>query len=252
MMSYGSQDTKDSLNNCGGSGDPHKQPIQKQDQMQMQKKNANPNHQQQTQDLAADIYCRLYAQIEKILNMIKPNSVPTRFKEFECNSAESDLQDHLLGMEGYLDAMTVFEVDVVKKQLQPLVYPKADDAIRDFKQAIDRIPKTADYKSTINVLKYAINCFENPRSFKNKFPNELSYEIMSKQEREAYLKPDTPEKRTAIVGVHHDSQKLQSKVAKKLDSPQPKPKKLGGRPSPLLDEKEIHSATSKNKTNPFL
>ena len=207
----------------------------------------------QTNALAKDTYQRLMAQVEAVLNRMKPKCVESRFHKFDFNHPDCDLQDLLLGVEGFLDSMSIYEVEVEHQHLAALVYPKADEALKDYRKALQSISKTTDLSSAINVLKYCLDCLETSK-FKQRFPTDLSHQIMSAAERAAYADASSAKSRSDMRSVQHDSRQLHSIVSKKLEKMSLGSERQAKKDKEhmLVDKKEMHDVRARHLKDQFL
>ena len=223
--------------------DEHDQEVHangKQKQQQMQKATMDMKKQQkhkQVQILAADTYCRLLAQIEALFKKLKIK-VPARFAEFDLNDSSSDVQGLMMGVEGFLTSLRIYNISVQKQQLDPLEYParkKLKEITADFRKGLEAIP--SQHNTVRRVLEHTINCLEN-NSFEEGLPQVLSEAIMDDSEKAAHLEVHTVEGRTRMLGAHSDALSLTSM----LDVKMKKCKDFDADviPEPLADDRDMH------------
>ena len=197
--------------------------------------------QHETQLLATDTYCRLLAQIEAVFRKLQV-PVTSRHKDFDLNPPTADLQDLLLGVEGFLDSLRVYALIAQKQQLRPLQFPNASKSLAEFSSALHYLP--ANHYVAKQVLRFAVECVEKVR-FEQGFPPQLSQAVMSGVEKQQLQRVHTAHGRTEMLGVHADAQQLAALAGKKLAAS----KGLfdnTSRPVPLVTEADVHDVKTRH------
>ena len=232
------EETDELEKQIGFYGNKQKQQLMQRDEKDLKKQQKH----KELQRLTADTYCRLLAQIEAIFKKLKVY-VHARHAEFDLNPASSDLQDLLMGVEGFLNSLRIYNISVQKQQLDPLQYPAAQASIAEFKRALTQIePRN---RTTKRVMAWVIQCLEN-NSFLSEIPETLSQAIMNDTEKAQHLDVRTTEGRTRMLGLQSDALQLNGIVDNKLKQAVKKPYDPFEKPVPLVTDYEIHNVRTRH------
>ena len=187
------------------------------------------------QVLAADTYCRLLAQIEALFKKLGI-PVKARHAEFDLNPPTSDVQDLMMGVEGFLNSLRIYNISVQKKQLDPLEYPAAEASIQEFKRGLVHMRDQTAKK----VVAWVIDCLEK-NSFSSEMPKKLSEAIMSDAEMAQHLDVRSADGITKMLGVQSDAHQLSDIAGNKLQEATRQPFDRNQKPVPLVTNDDIHN-----------
>ena len=146
------------------------------------------------QILVSDTYFRLLSQVEAVFRNLNSQGNYVRFKNYDLNHPNTDLQGYLLGLEGFLNAMFIFQKSLNKHNARMnLLYNEQN--IKYIEELMGLNSKVLQ-EAPNQVIEHAVNHvlkLMRAGQFDEILPNDISQKIMDDETKSKLCNSDSNE-----------------------------------------------------------